>query len=86
MKKVYHVLREVSKRIVMKVIDFLAAVMLVLGGLNWGLVGAFDLDLISTILGPGSFISRIIYLLIGLSALWQALQWRDIQARWCNLR
>lgn len=45
-------------------------VLLVIGGLNWLLVGAFNLDLVALIFGPGSLISRIIYVLVGLSAIY----------------
>ena len=44
-------------------------VLLGIGGLNWGLVGLFGFDLVATIFGDGSIISRIIYILVGLSAV-----------------
>jgi len=47
-----------------------ALVLLVIGGLNWLLVGALNLDLVALIFGPGSLISRIIYVLVGLSAIY----------------
>lgn len=55
----------------MKIIGVIAFLLVVIGGLNWGLVGLFNLDVIATIFGgASSAISRIIYVLIGLSALW----------------
>lgn len=51
-------------------LDWLAMLLLIIGGLNWGLVGAFDLDLVATFFGPGSMISRIVYIAVGLSALY----------------
>jgi uncharacterized membrane protein YuzA (DUF378 family) len=51
-------------------LDWLALILLIVGGLNWGLVGAFDLDLVAALFGPGSMISRIIYILVGLAAIW----------------
>lgn len=51
-------------------LDWVALVLLIVGGLNWGLVGAFDLDLVAAFFGPGSMLSRIIYILVGLAALW----------------
>ena len=51
-------------------LDWLALILLIVGGLNWGLVGAFDLDLVAALFGPGSMVSRIIYILVGLAAIW----------------
>jgi uncharacterized protein len=46
--------------------------LLVIGGLNWGLVGLFGVDLVATSFGPGSVASRVIYVLVGLSAAYCA--------------
>jgi len=51
-------------------LDWVAGILVIIGGLNWGLVGAFDWNLVSTIFGGGSVLSRIIYVLVGLSALY----------------
>lgn len=51
-------------------LDYLAQVLLVIGGLNWGLVGLMDLDLVATLFGQGSTISRVIYVAVGAAALW----------------
>ena len=51
-------------------IDWIAQVLLIVGGLNWGLVGLLDFDLVATLFGPGSMLSRIVYVLVGVSALW----------------
>ena len=45
-----------------------ALLLLLLGGLNWGLVGLFSIDLVGSIFGYGTFISRLIYILVGISA------------------
>ena len=66
----------------MKKIDVLVAVLLVVGGLNWGLVGSANIDLVATLFGSGDWLSRVVYLLVGLSALYQAIQWKAIQKRW----
>lgn len=55
---------------VMNAIDWLAMALLIIGGLNWGMVGLFDFDLVATLFGEGSAISRAIYALVGLSALY----------------
>ena len=66
----------------MRSIDVVAAVLLVIGGLNWGLVGAADFDLVASIFGEMTPLSRLVYVIVGLAALYQALQWKAIQHRW----
>ena len=66
----------------MKKMDALVAVLLVVGGANWGLVGLLNFDLVATLFGDASILSRVVYVLVGLSAAYQALQWRAIQRRW----
>jgi uncharacterized membrane protein YuzA (DUF378 family) len=51
-------------------IDWLALVLVIVGGLNWGLIGAFDFNLVDSIFGEGSALSRIVYTLVGLSAVY----------------
>ena len=51
--------------------DTLALILSIVGGLNWGLIGIFQFDLVAWLFGGvDSIISRIIYTLVGLSALW----------------
>ena len=69
----------------MKGLDVLFAVLLVVGGLNWGLVGFFGFDLVAAVFGPMSALSRIVYVLVGLAAVYQALSWKAIQRRWIML-
>ena len=59
----------------MKKIDVLAAVLLVVGGLNWGLVGFANFDLVASLFGAGSPLAKVVYSLVGLSALYQGLTW-----------
>ena len=66
----------------MKKLDVLAAVLLVIGGLNWGLVGTSGFDLVATLFGAMSSPSRLVYALVGAAAIYQALQWQAIQRRW----
>jgi uncharacterized protein len=66
----------------MKNLDVIVAILLVVGGLNWGLVGLANFDLVTSVFGSGAWLSRIIYALVGLSALYQAIQWKAIQRRW----
>ena len=66
----------------MRSLDVTAAILLVIGGLNWGLVGAANFDLVATLFGEMSPLSRVVYVLVGVAALYQALQWKAIQHRW----
>jgi uncharacterized membrane protein YuzA (DUF378 family) len=66
----------------MKKLDVIAAVLLVIGGLNWGVVGLTGSDIVGTIFGNLSPVSRAVYLLVGLAALYQAVSWKAIQHRW----
>lgn len=56
-----------------KVLDLIALILVIVGGLNWGLVGLFDLDLVAALFGVGSILAKIVYVLVGLSALWIAV-------------
>lgn len=67
----------------MKTLDVIAAVLLVIGGLNWGLWGAFKFDLVAAIFGGNTaLVSRIIYCLVGVAAIYQAASIKAIQKRW----
>jgi uncharacterized membrane protein YuzA (DUF378 family) len=55
----------------MKPLNLTTQTLLVIGGLNWGLVGLFRWDLVAALLGADSILSRLVYLLVGVSALWQ---------------
>ncbi|MEK7129782.1 MAG: DUF378 domain-containing protein [Patescibacteria group bacterium] len=54
----------------MKEVDWLAYVLVTVGAINWGLVGAFRLDLVQTILGTSPALVQLVYILIGLSGLY----------------
>lgn len=66
----------------MKGLDLIAAVILFIGGIIWGLVGLFAFNLVEHIFGSMSAITRIIYILVGISALYEAVMWKAIQRRW----
>ena len=66
----------------MKKLDVLFAVLLVIGGLNWGLVGTAQLNPVAFLFGDNSAVSRLVYVVVGIAAVYQALQWRSIQQRW----
>lgn len=55
----------------MRAVNLITLVLLIVGGLNWGLVGLFDFDLVVAIFGEMSAFSRLVYVLVGLSAIVQ---------------
>lgn len=55
----------------MKALDYTALTLVIIGAINWGLIGFFQFDLVATIFGGmDSWISRIIYALVGLSGIY----------------
>ena len=54
----------------MKIIDKIALVLIIVGAINWGLIGFFKFDLVVAIFGQMSALSRIVYALVGISGLW----------------
>ena len=57
----------------MKILNISTLALVIVGGLNWGLVGLFGFDLVAAILGPGSALTHLVYILVGLSAAWQLM-------------
>lgn len=56
----------------MKSLNLLTLALVIIGGVNWGLVGLAQFDLVAAIFGgQDATLARIVYLLVGLSALWQ---------------
>lgn len=54
----------------MKIIDKVALVLIIIGAINWGLIGILKFNLVDTLFGTMSILSRIIYTLVGISGLW----------------
>ena len=54
----------------MKIIDKIALILVIIGAINWGLIGIFNLNLVEFIFGNMTAIARIIYALVGISGLW----------------
>jgi hypothetical protein len=73
----------------MKKLDILAAILLVVGGLNWGLVAIAEFDLVAALVGlefgETNAVSRIVYGLVGLSAVYQIAQQAAIRRRWSSV-
>ena len=67
----------------MKALDIIAAILLVIGGLNWGLWGALEFDLVAAISGGNTAVlAKMIYCVVGLAAVYQAASLKAIQKRW----
>ena len=60
--------------------------LVIIGALNWGLAGTFHVDLVAAVFGmkfgETSGLSAVVYGLVGLAGLYQALTWKSIQRRW----
>jgi uncharacterized membrane protein YuzA (DUF378 family) len=54
----------------MSAVDYIAMALLIIGGLNWAMVGLFDVDVVATLFGAGSPATRLVYVLVGISALY----------------
>jgi uncharacterized membrane protein YuzA (DUF378 family) len=70
----------------MKQLDTLATILLIVGGLNWGLVALANFDLVAAITGAGEFgdknlLGAVVYGLVGLAALYRAVTWKSIHRR-----
>ena len=57
----------------LSVVDLIALVLVIVGGLNWALVGIFKFDLVAWIFGDMSVVSRIVYILVGIAAVYMAI-------------
>lgn len=53
-----------------QVVSWVALILVIVGGLNWGLVGLFKWDLVEAILGSIPLLQNIVYVLVGIAALW----------------
>ena len=70
----------------MRKLDVLAAALVIIGALNWGLAGVFHVDLVAAVFGmkfgETSPLSTVVYSLVGLAGLYQAVGWKSIRRRW----
>ena len=57
----------------MRIVNQITLLLVIVGGLNWGLVGLANFNLVAAIFGDNSALSRLIYILVGASALWQLI-------------
>lgn len=63
----------------MKSLDTVALVLVIVGGLNWLLVGLLEYNLVDSLFGVGSVLSRVVYVLVGVAALW--MLWKLVMPR-----
>ena len=72
----------------MKVLDVIVTVLLLVGALNWGLVGFFGFNLVAALFGEVGVVSRFIYAVVGLAALYEigcfTFGLKETQHRWCE--
>lgn len=59
-----------EKEMAKSVLDIIALVLLIIGGINWGLVGLFQLDLVNVIFGSVAWLATVVYVLVGLAGLY----------------
>ena len=57
-----------------KNLELIAFVLLLIGGINWGLVGMFNYNLVTTLLGDGTTMTKVVYGMVGLGALYEAVK------------
>ena len=62
----------------MRTLDFFALLLVIIGGVNWGLVGLFQLDLVAALFGPGTLVSNIVYVLVGVAALYSIALFKPV--------
>ncbi len=72
----------------MKQIDVVAATLVVVGALNWGLVAVAHFDLVAALFGMRfgevSALSGVVYALVGIAGVYQAVFWKRVQSRWAH--
>ena len=66
-------------------LDWVTMILMVVGGLNWGLIGLFNFDLVTTIFGDMSGVTRIVYILVGLSALYWLFMFGKLSKTYLSL-
>lgn len=67
----------------MRTVDVIATILVVIGALNWGLVGLFDFNLVHLLFGD-SILARIVYIVVGLAGIWEIAQWNAMHSRWAQ--
>ncbi len=65
----------------MKELDWAAYVLIVVGALNWGLIGAFRIDLVQSTLGTSPTLVQLFYILVGLSGLYSLYKMTTVKGK-----
>lgn len=58
----------------MSALDWVSRILVIIGGLNWGLIGLFRWNLVSAIFGEGTALTNVVYVLVGLAALYELIR------------
>ena len=73
----------------MKLLDILVTLLIVIGALNWGLVGLFGFNLVGMLFGEATAITRLIYTVVGLAGIYEAFNvtigYQSMHHRWCDM-
>lgn len=62
----------------MRVIGIIALILVIIGALNWGMIGFFGVDVVSSIFGPATMLTRVVFALVGLAGLWSLSFFRHV--------
>lgn len=62
----------------MKIINWIALTLVIIGALNWLLVGLIDFNLVDTLFGAGSILAKIIYILVGIAGIWSLTFYKKV--------
>lgn len=65
----------------MKFLNVVAWTIAIIGAVNWGLIGAFEWNLVDTLFGVNSLLSRLIYILVGLSGIYLIMLYPKVSSR-----
>lgn len=68
----------------MKIVDYIALVLIIVGAVNWGLIGFFSLDLVRVLFGDMTLLSRIVYALVGIAGLYGISFFGRLNSDYCN--
>jgi uncharacterized protein len=72
--------RRMQKGKTMKALNAIALVLIIVGGLNWGLVGLFDFNLVAAIFGTDTWFTNLVYILVGLAAIYSFVLLKPVTA------
>lgn len=62
----------------MKIINWIALTLVVIGALNWLLIGLIDFNLVDTLFGAGSILSKIVYIIVGIAGIWSLTFYKKV--------